>query len=75
MVHVRLEETKRPNWYRVVVFGRRIADARREPSGLFHVKPLETQFVATDRLERLMNEEDIEALAMRSKLVTERRGR
>lgn len=67
MIHVKIKEhEKRENWYHVTVDGVRIANAKKMPSGLFRVSPMQVQFKSVDQIERMMNEEQIEELALRS---------
>ena len=63
------EHPKRKGWYHVTAEGVRLMNAKRYPSGLYRVSTIPSQFDRVDQAERMMNEEQIEALAMRSQHV------
>lgn len=60
---------KRKDWYHVTVEGVRLMNAKLCPSGLYRVSTMPSQFDRIDQVERMMNEEQIEELAMRSQHV------
>lgn len=60
---------KRKDWFHVTVEGVRLMNAKKCPSGLYRVSPIPAQFDRIDQVERMMNEEAIENLAMRSQHV------
>lgn len=60
---------RRKDWYHVTVEGVRLMNAKKYPSGLYRVSPMTSQFDRIDQVERMMNEEAIENLAMRSQHV------
>lgn len=63
------EHPRRRDWYHVSVDGVRLMNAKKMPSGLYRVATIPKQFDRVDQVERVMNEEQIEDLAMRSQHV------
>lgn len=68
--HILIEpHPRRKDWYHVTIDGVRLMNAKKMPSGLFRVSTIPKQFDRVDQIERVMNEEQIEALAKRSQHV------